>query len=216
MKQIAGVWLPDHETHLVELFAVDPRRIDGRATYQHTKIERALSYVTDFGFAIDVGAHVGLWTLQLAKRFGVVMAIEPSAENFECLQANATTDNVRLRRCALGDVTGAIETEVLPGSSGDTFVAPGGPVTMWRLDDLGDIGSPGFVKLDCVGYELPALVGMQELLIASKPVICVEQKPGRAERYGFEQLGAIEYLKSLGYVERENMNGVFVLTWEGK
>lgn len=216
MKQIAGVWLPDHESHMVELFEADQRRIDGRATYQRDKLNSALKHCKNFGFAIDVGAHVGMWTLELAKRFRLVMAIEPNTENFRCLEANAGhVDNVRLRRAALGDCHGSVCTEVRLGSSGDSFVAPGDGIGMWRLDDMGDLGRADFVKLDCVGYELPALVGMEQTLTKYRPCVCVEQKPGRAERFGFPQTGAVDYLKSLGAVQRENMNGVYVFSWEG-
>lgn len=214
MKQVSRVWLPDHEQHMVELFKSDPKRMDGRAMYQQSKIETALKYCRGFRFAIDVGAHVGMWTLQLAKRFDVVLAIEPNAENFECLERNlAGYDNARLRQCALGDSSITVSMDTLEGSSGDSIIAEGGAVQMWRLDDMGDIGRPDFVKLDCVGYELPALRGMENLLMQSRPCVCVEQKPGRAEKYGFPQTGAVEYLKSLGAIERENMNGVYVLSW---
>lgn len=216
MKQVAGVWLPDHESHMVGLFEADQKRIDGRATYQRDKLNTALKYCRNSGFAIDVGAHVGMWTLELAKRFRLVMAIEPNGDNFECLQANAgTLENVRLRLAALGDCAGRVHTEVAQGCSGDSFVMPGGEIGMWRLDDLGDMGAVDFVKLDCIGYELPALVGMEQMLRQYRPCVCVEQKPGRAERFGFPQTGAIDYLKSLGAVQRENMSGVYVLSWEG-
>lgn len=216
MKQVAGVWLPDHEWHLVQLFERDAHRIDGRATYQQSKIEAALRHVRRFRLAIDVGAHVGLWTLQLARRFDVVMAIEPVAANRECFTANVgARDNVRLRACALGDKDGFIAMQTQQGSSGDSFVLPGteGDVPIWRLDDVGDIGHVDFVKLDCAGYELPALRGMQRLLERNRPCICLEQKPGRGSRFGFGDTEALGYLRSLGAIERLNMSGVYVFNW---
>ena len=109
---------------------------------------------------------------------------------------------------------GAVALDTKDGSSGESFVLGAGEVPIWRLDDFGDVGRVDFVKVDCVGYELPALRGMERLLLAHRPCVCVEQKPGYAQRFGYAETGAVDYLKSLGAVERMNMSGVYVLNWE--
>src|SRR5512137_48020 len=66
-----GDWyLPDGEAHMVEYLRAQP-------AYQGVHRATALEYVRRFGTAVDVGAHVGLWSRDLAARFATVHAFEP-------------------------------------------------------------------------------------------------------------------------------------------
>jgi FkbM family methyltransferase len=215
MKQVCGWWLPDGEQYMAAFLEGTAHRVNGRTTYQWNKMQTALDCVKRRNYAIDVGAHVGLWAWFLAREFRLVMAIEPLPENFECLVANcAGVDAVRPRRCALGAADGTVSMKIKPGSSADSEVCEGADVQMYALDGVGDIGSPDFIKLDCVGAELPALQGMERILTEARPVVCVEQKPGYPERFGLPPLGAVEYLQDLGATLRHNMSGVYVLSFD--
>jgi FkbM family methyltransferase len=87
MMQSHQVWLPDGDAHLVEYFG-KVRDVDGRGAYQHEKWLRAKPGIRQWRTAVDVGAHVGLWTMTLAKCFSRVVCFEPMPTNRECWIAN--------------------------------------------------------------------------------------------------------------------------------
>ena len=88
MKQINGVWLPSAEYNLVEFLINKKTMVDGKGSYQYHKLKAALKYVRNWRTAIDVGAHCGLWSMQLVKQFDMVHAFEPVLEHQECFRKN--------------------------------------------------------------------------------------------------------------------------------
>lgn len=100
-----------------------------------------------------------------------------------------------------------------PTSSGDSYVKGEGDIHMKRLDDF-DILDVDFIKLDTEGHELFCLRGGEEMLKRWKPVICVEQKPGKAQQFGLKETGAVTYLQGLGAKLRLTMSGDFFLSWD--
>ena len=80
MFQHQGIWLPDGEKHFPEWMSKNGELIDGRGTYQIRKLREAMKWVRHWRLAVDVGAHVGLWSMQLAARFGHVQAFEAAAK----------------------------------------------------------------------------------------------------------------------------------------
>lgn len=239
MKQVGGVWLPDHETHLVKWMTDKNQRVDGKLTYQLDKQLFAYGLCKQFRHAIDIGAHCGLWSSQMIKRFWRIEAFEPVAEHRECFKANLAPEwcdegrhstNVRspgdreinLHPLALGETTGSVSMHTADTSSGDTTIAVdkdkaflAGEIPLRRLDDvLPDASDVDLIKLDCEGAELLALRGGEDLLLRCKPVVCVEQKPGKAQHFGLPETGAVQYLESLGAKLRKVMSGDHFLSWD--
>lgn len=217
MKQHQGVWFPDHEQHLLDWMTKNGEIVGGRGTYQIKKLRAAVAHCRSFRTAVDVGAHIGLWSMQLLLHFRYVHAFEPLAEHCACWQLNmggmSSGRDLYLHQCALGDHEGAVWIETLPTSSGDSRVAVGveGNIPLRMLDSF-DIPDVDFIKLDCEGYELFALKGGAQTIARDLPVICVEQKPGRAQRFGLPELGAVEWLiKQFGYKCVEKMSGDYVM-----
>lgn len=222
MKQSHGWFFPDHEQHLPEWLGKSGVLKEGRFAYQWNKINAALSYVEKKNpaggrTAVDVGGHIGLWSYYLAHVFDQVHAFEPVAEHRACFELN-TKDftNITLHACALGapetdDAMVSIHTS--KGSSGDSWVNGKGSIPIKRLDSFG-LTNVDFIKLDCEGYELFALQGGQQLLLDNKPVVIVEQKPGRAQKFGLKETQAVDYLRALGATLKAEMSGDFILVWE--
>lgn len=215
MIEVEGIWYPDGEVHLPEHMARRRRLVGGRPTYQYHKLEAALAHVRRWRSAVDVGAHVGLWSMHLARRFRFVHAFEPVAAHRACFRLNVPAANVVLHGLALGAETGRVAlAPAQPGHSGSTRVVPevSGQVPLARLDDW-ELESLDFLKLDCEGYELFALQGAEETLRRCRPVVIVEQKPGRAERYGLAETQAVDYLQGLGAKFRQAIAGDYILSW---
>src|SRR5688572_22008568 len=94
---VNGIHLPAWDTHFAEHLKKAPL-VDGMGTYQYPKIEAALDVISQRGpggrgHAVDVGAHVGLWSRILATHFDAVTAFEPIPEFCDCFLLNVTADN---------------------------------------------------------------------------------------------------------------------------
>ena len=139
---------------------------------------------------VDVGAHVGYFTLLLAKQVGPsgkVVAFEPNPRIFQILQENVALNgyrNVVLENKAVADRPGQVELRISAGSPFDgidSIVADPGPgprieVEAVSLDDFfNSAGRPiGFVKVDIEGAETLALQGMSRILQEDGPCLLIE------------------------------------------
>ena len=217
MKQVCGVWLPDSDQHLPAMLQASPR-VDGRGTYQHAKWERVLPYLTQRRTALDIGAHVGLWTMSLAKTFQQVVAFEPVPDHVACFARNLDDrqyPNVTLHAVALSEVQGsALMTHGDRETSSRAQIAtqPGEgrvQVPTMRLDEY-DFREVDFIKVDCEGFEYAALSGGRELLRRERPLVLVEQK-GHATKYGLSVLGAVRFLETLGGRVLWDVSGDFLV-----
>ena len=120
---------------------------------------------------------------------------------------------IQLHAFALGERDGSIAMHTSAGSSGDSWVDGAGDIPLRRLDDL-NLQDVDFIKLDCEGGELMALRGGEETLKRCRPCIIVEQKPGRAQKFGLKETEAVDYLRGLGAQLRGVMSGDYILTWD--
>lgn len=205
MKQVDGIWLPDDDEHFAEHLAKGPK-YEGAGSYQMKKIEAALRVADRRGLAIDVGAHVGLWSRVLARNFQYVMAFEPVPHLARCFVKNlAGRQNVTLLENAVGSESGKLLIKYVAGNSGNSRVCcPGDDLMQLHinaravtLDEL-RFESVDLIKIDVEGWELRVVEGARHLITRCRPVIVVEQKPGNAERYGVEQRAAVDLLQSWG------------------
>ena len=248
--EAGGWWLPDGEQHLqqwmnqVRAREAGPILADGRGetrlTYQYHKYSACRPFTRAWRTAVDVGAHVGLWSWVMARDFGNVVGFEPMPEHAACWRENMDgVENASLLPFALGAEPGTVVLKTrTPGSSGDTGVDPaaersslratvhvpgydhdaaeGVSAELRRLDDF-DLGQVDFIKIDCEGYELWVLQGAVETLKRCKPCLIVEQKPetGMEERYGVTAKQAIDFLEGLGARLRKVIQGDYIFSWDG-
>ena len=151
---------------------------------------RVRSYLKPGMVAVDVGAHVGYYTLlfaRLVRPAGVVHAVEPAPANLALLHANLrrlSRAAVVVHRCAAGAAAGT--RDLLLTELGDTnsfFAHPLAPAThritvpVAPLDAL--VSAPAhLVKIDVEGAELDVLAGMSNLLAGCPSlVLLVEWNP---------------------------------------
>ena len=149
---------------------------------------RFLRHVLERGdVAVDVGANVGLFTIEMARQVGQtgrVFAFEPNPEVHELLQDNVylnrvagnLTADVRCRAVALGADSDSAVMRVRAKHRGmgslmtpDAGSAPGVPddveVPVVSLDaELVGLAEVKLVKIDVEGGELGVLLGMNRLL----------------------------------------------------
>lgn len=208
MFQFDAWWMPDGETHLPWLMERTQARVDGRLSYQYHKYERAITYCKQHRTAVDVGAHVGLWSYWMAQHFETLAAFEPSDLHRDCWDRNITSQNARLFPYALGAAPATVGLCVSVESSGNTRIADGNTVEMRTLDSFG-LSDVDFLKIDCEGYEVFVLEGARETLARCRPVVLVEQKHGTPKRYGQHGRAALDLLSGMGATELWDWGGDF-------
>lgn len=218
MKVWEGLYLPEGETHLVDWMKAVKHYVDGKPTYQYSKYSECLKIMKNRRTAIDVGGNLGLWSRVMSLDFDNVQAFEPVSEYCEYFVKNAP--KAILHNVALSDeemiITMACATD---GSCGDT--AP--QVNKRKEKALQEVETVlldsycfvdvDFIKVDCEGYELHVLQGAEQTILSNKPVIIVEQKPGKGKKYGYSDDAAVKYLKGLGMKVHQVISGDYIMRW---
>jgi len=219
--QHKGIWLPDNEEHLVMMLDKMPM-VNGRGAYQYKKYLCVMAWVNERRTVIDVGAHVGLWSMHFVKEFNQLEAFEPCVEHRRCFIQNMEDqivgDNWFLHSAACGDRMGSVRMKTDSTSSGDTYPNPdesneeGEKVLLVRIDDF-DFQGVNLIKLDCEGYELLALQGAEATIKRCHPTIIVEQKPQKAQKFGLKETQAVTYLEGLGMRCARVLSGDYIMVW---
>ncbi|MGC4002142.1 MAG: FkbM family methyltransferase [Pirellulales bacterium] len=208
MKQVAGIYLPDGEAHMPSYLQ------QSGGVYQSKQLNRALEFVADYRTAIDIGAHVGMWSKILVGKFQRVVAFEPMRPLRECLEKNVVSDRIQIVPIALGNRHGSVSFDYDESHTGATHIDAKrhGLIPLGMLDDF-HIENVGFIKIDVEGFELDVLEGARETLLANHPVIIVEDKQHGVKHYGQKPYALIDYLESLGGVIMDRVIDDFVIGW---
>lgn len=186
MKQFDQWWLPDAEQHLQKIMLQEPCTIDGRLTYQYRKYAAALALLQHKPrrTAIDVGAHVGLWSFWMARDFAFVEAFEPISEHAACWLKNIskTYNNATLHLLALGATEATVyldnKSTVCTGSMEVVPQHPAlehNPIAQVALDSYA-YKDVDLLKIDVEGYEQQVLEGAVITIARCAPVIVIEQR----------------------------------------
>jgi FkbM family methyltransferase len=170
---------------------------------------------------IDVGAHIGYYTLLFARRVGergCVLAVEPALATFASLRRNIELNpavNVRACRMALSDRQGVARLR-FGKHSGLTHLAthddPGDETTpMSTLDDF--VKEQGltrldFLKVDIEGAEGRLLAGAVDTLRRLRPIVMIEVNPAALAMLGERAEDLVRRLEALGY-------SLHTPTWRG-
>lgn len=184
----------------------DPKFAESRAHGYQAQLEfyrEVKRFVKRFESAVDVGAHIGIWTRLLSRDFTHVYAFEPNPENFACLMENTeSAGNVTRSFCALGSKPGMVAQMLPPqGNSGMWRISDGFDVEMRTLDEYAPDGVD-LIKIDVEGYEGHVINGALATIRASKPIIVFEDNGTGQKYFGDAWVDPKPILKSLGYKVR--------------
>ena len=169
--------------------------------YQHNVYKLAKKHVQHFRTAIDVGAHVGYFSIYMAQDFANVIAFEPVPSNTHCWRKNLSAKtNVKLFECALGDtITPLCISQPHKINSGSWEISRSGyPVEQNRLDSFG-LSNVDYIKLDIQGYELNALLGALNTINQNKPIVQIEM----SSKDCIQRAGSL--MSKLGYAPVEQL-----------
>jgi len=153
-------------------------------------VQRVVAQKSAIGMiALNCGAHVGFFTLLLAKRVGKkgrVFAFEPDPTLRSILQRNIqlnSLNNVTVLPYAVSDRTGTVpfiaegkSTSRMPGMGRRDDEGPLTTVESITVDDFcaRNNVTPDLIKMDIEGAEGLALAGAKKVLTTARPVIICE------------------------------------------
>ena len=208
MKKIKDYYIPENDKHFEGYFS----QFDH---YQEAQRNRALSHVTDWDTAIDIGANIGLWSKDFTKFFKKTICFEPNTSCLDCLKKNIDVSKTEIHNIALGSKN---TTSYLycPDSTGGSSLI--NQTKYLGIDEFGkeiwdkfDIKTTkqtvdiktldsfsfldvSFIKIDVQGYELEVLKGSVNTLKKNNPVVCIEEY-----KENLDESNEINFLKSLNY-----------------
>jgi FkbM family methyltransferase len=172
-----------------------------RGQYEQEEIQFVRGVLKPGDCALDVGAHIGFFTMQMAAAVGsegLVCAFEPLDTNADLLEQSIAENRfggrVRFQRAAAGAAPG-VATLTFPAetlNSGGAYLLRDGSaplagnrkteVPVVALDAL-DLRRPvRFIKMDVEGAEPQVLRGAAGLLQRDRPLILSELHPTQLER----------------------------------
>jgi FkbM family methyltransferase len=144
------------------------------------------SHLKEGMVALDIGANIGLYTMQFARLVGTtgkVIAFEPNSENCRLLMLSMQKNgfnNIELLPFALSDKRGAHLFTTAIGTNGtftdqrhDLMSRGCSVVPTLTLGSL-DIGHVDLMKLDVEGAEYMVLHGAEKLIEKCRPIITTE------------------------------------------
>jgi FkbM family methyltransferase len=145
----------------------------------------------------DIGAHEGLFALDVDRRLGVVVhAFEPQAKALRNNIILNEAKNIVVHEAAVGDRADSVSMTTNQRSS-NYITENSGAITLVRLDDL-KLPPPDAIKIDIEGFELNALRGARGLLTKYKPIVVTEINQCY-KRYNLSLKPMYELMASCGY-----------------
>ena len=190
-----------------------------RGHYEQDEIRFVRGLLKPGDAAIDVGAHIGFFTMQMAAAVGAagrVYAFEPLDSNADLLERsiaeNGFADRVQFQRAAAGAAPGTatLTFPVETLNSGGAYLLRSGSaplagnakkdVPLVALDAL-DLRRPvRFIKMDVEGAEPQVLRGAARILKEDTPLILSELHPTQLQRASGVTAGEfLAQIAALGY-----------------
>jgi FkbM family methyltransferase len=174
--------------------------------------------------AVEVGAHIGLLTIPLARRFKRVLAFEPNGFNYRLLAANVALNGLKDVDC----INEAIYSECVEMSLAKfekqeipVPLEPDGSFDGWSATNLGaysfspdgsgifpslartldsyDLNDLAFLKIDAQGADGEVIVGASETIRRCRPVIVFEWEDELSKNFRVSRADVHRQLESDGY-----------------
>lgn len=163
--------------------------LDWFLPFKHEKTHTA-AFLQGGRTFIDIGAHVGTWTLRLAPLFERVFAFEPDPRGYEALRRNialAGLKNVEVIPKAVSDKTGRARLTIYPNPCSNTMLpaetnrvdVPDGEIEVetTSVDEFvreRGITDLDFIKVDAEGAEMAIVPGALETFRTQRPDFYIE------------------------------------------
>lgn len=192
MIKAGSLFIPEGDKFFQKKFEQTGNRFD------YSSLSAAVTHARK-GVAVDVGAHVGSWSVHMARWFREVIAFEPHDENYRCLVENVKhLPNVLCCNAACGSVKATASIKKHGTNSGCMTLVGGNDFQVIRLDDFG-LMELDFLKIDVEGFEGHVIRGALEVIGNFRPVIVYENNGLGPKLMKGEWINPEPIMKSLGY-----------------
>jgi FkbM family methyltransferase len=190
-----------------------------RGQYEPDEIRFVRGLLKPGDVAVDVGAHIGFFTIQMAAAVGpagAVFAFEPFDQNADLLERsvaeNGFDDRIVFRRAAVGEHggTATLTFPVETLNTGGAYLLRSGTdplagnrtrdVPLVALDEAGLRRPVRLIKMDVEGAEPQVVRGAARTLREDRPIILSELHPTQLERAsGTTAARFLSDMAALGY-----------------
>jgi FkbM family methyltransferase len=205
-----------------------------RGRYEPDEVRLARSVLRPGDTAVDVGAHIGFFTMQMAAAVGPsgrVYAFEPSDPNADLLERsiaeNRFQDRIVFQRAAVGAAEGSA-TLTFPAetlNSGGAYLLRDDAVPLEghlkkdvplvALDRLALRRPVRFIKMDVEGAEPQVIAGASRILNEDRPLILSELHPTQLARAsGMTADDFLGQMRGLGY-RAQTLDGTPIVAARG-
>lgn len=203
-----------------DVFQVVPRdfgvtlELHATGGYENASRRFCLDHLQPGMTFVDIGAHVGLFSVPAARRVGAsgrVIAFEPDPDNRRMLEENISRNRieaVQVHSEALCDRDGRLPFHRSAFNTGDHQLFHSGrgrtgcEVDVARLDTvMARLGGPvHLIKMDVQGAEAKVLAGMRDVLDANPTIaLVVELSPWMLRDIGDDPLAMLQSLEQQGF-----------------
>ena len=153
-------------------FLIRPETID-REIIKSVKRDYASLPVTPSDIVLDIGAHIGIFSIRAAKKASFVYSYEPSRENCQYLDMNLRSNDIEncswYNKAVVGnlDRTRSLNINIRKNSGGHTLIpkmrgdAHSQIVECTNINDIISDKKPTIVKMDCEGSEYEIIRGIK-------------------------------------------------------
>ncbi|HBT81637.1 hypothetical protein A2757_00560 [Candidatus Giovannonibacteria bacterium RIFCSPHIGHO2_01_FULL_48_47] len=186
-----------------------------RGVYDEYETELVKNLIKPGMRAVDIGAHIGYFTLIMARAAGPegkVWAFEPEPENFKLLKTNIkinNLDNVTAYPYALSNKKGKVKLFLDKKNLGNVSLQAGNisaqdlggsfEVEAHTLDEHFEKEKIDFIKIDVQGAEGLVLKGGEKTLKNNKLKMIMEFWPWGLKNLGSDPLEFLIWLQGLGF-----------------
>jgi FkbM family methyltransferase len=183
-------------------------RESGRLDHDQNILPLVLEYIPEGGTVFDIGAFIGDTTLAYAEKVGnngIVFAIEPSKDAFECLTINMSKKKVSMFNLAIGNESKFIDMAKVDTNLGMNHVIAGNEIEMTTFDKFLNerpIDRLDFIKIDVEGSELDVLIGGEKTIQKYRPKMLIEINEMTLTRKGITREDIYTWLDVANYTYR--------------
>lgn len=199
--------------------------------YTGTFEPHCLKVMTDYlrpgDTLLDVGANIGLFSIEGAKRIGPsgkVISIEASPHHAKMIKSSAALngiqDVIEVFSCAAGDALGSATLTLPRNGNGGMFTlgdVEGDEqmdVTVRLIDEIVEGLKIDFIKIDIEGSEYRALLGAHRVVSRFHPPILIELNDRALAACGSSSQKVKELLFSHGYRGTVIASGRPISLWD--
>lgn len=183
----------------------------------------AYNLLKDGDTILDVGAHIGWYAINFARRFpsSRVYAFEPIEVTFDVLKRNIDRNHIKnITACNYGCSDKEEEKFLYYFKGGSAIASVENLInhknakkvkcvlkTIDRIVQELKIPSVDFIKCDAEGSELFVIQGAAETIKKFKPIIFAELYEEWCQKCGYSSVDALKILRDWGYVPYQAIKG---------